>query len=108
MTRTQIARQMKNLGITTAEDAVAAGAAAISRVRANQERRGVEMGLAGIGRVDRVCAAILYSEFIAESTSDEDLWTASVNAAWIRRELGLDSSRIARVAERIGWYGAGT
>ena len=100
MTRTQLSRQLEKLGISSAADAVAAGVAALQRIERD--------GLSRVGKLDRATAAILYSEFIAESSSAEDLWIASVNVAWIRKELGLNSTEVREQAEVIGWHMAAT
>jgi len=100
MTRTQIARQLEKLGITSAADAVAAGIAAIKRID--------RVGISKVGKLDRATAAILYSEYISESSDDSDLWVASVNAAWLRRELGLNSEDVREQAVTLGWHMAAT
>lgn len=100
MTRTQISRQLEKLGINSAEDAVAAGLAAIQRID--------DQGMHRVGALDKATAALLYSEFMATSSDANDLWIASQNAVWMRKSLGLDSEEVRAVALRLGWHMAAT
>ena len=93
MTRPEMAKLSKALGLVTAQDIAAAGLQVLAKHDQWLQQRGPR-----ITRAERVIAGLCWSEFLAEDGSDGCLWAASIDRDWLLDTLGLDWRQIYLLA----------
>jgi len=100
MTREAMLKAMQKLEVTDTESAMAAFFPCWSKAAAVGDPLQLHRQTTIL---DRVILGLFYSEFIADSSDERDLWAAARNARWLRRKLGLDEADLSRQMERLGF-----
>ena len=94
MTRPEMVKLAKELGLTTEKDVAAAGLQVLCKNEQWLAQRGPR-----ITKAERLVAGLCWSEFLAENANDDTcLWAAGVDREWLLETLRLDWRQIYLLA----------